>query len=70
LHPTRSRAISRSPAKGSTSAGDGAEAVTDDYPGDSPWAAAGGTIHEAVIDVSGQPFVDLAQEARMAFARD
>jgi hypothetical protein len=25
---------------------------------------------KAVIDVSGQPFVDLANEARMAFARD
>jgi arylsulfatase len=49
---------------------DGGEAVTDDYPGDSPWAFAGGTIHKAVIDVSGEPFVDLAEEARMAFARD
>ena len=49
---------------------DGGEAVTDDYPGDRPWAFAGGTIHKAVIDVSGEPFVDLAEEARMAFARD
>jgi arylsulfatase len=49
---------------------EGAEAVTDDYPGDRPWAFAGGTIHKAVIDVSGEPFVDLAEEARMAFARD
>jgi arylsulfatase len=49
---------------------DGGEAVTDDYPGDAPWAFVGGTIHKAVIDVSGEPFVDLAQEARMAFARD
>jgi arylsulfatase len=49
---------------------DGGEPVTDDYPGDSPWAFAGGTIHKAVIDVSGEPFVDLAEEARMAFARD
>jgi hypothetical protein len=30
----------------------------------------GGKVHKAVIDVSGKPFVDLAQEARMAFARD
>ena len=28
------------------------------------------SAHPAVIDVSGDPFVDLAQEARMAFARD
>jgi arylsulfatase len=49
---------------------DGGEPVTHDYPGDSPWAFAGGTIHKAVIDVSGEPFVDLAAEAKMAFARD
>jgi hypothetical protein len=49
---------------------DGAEPVTDDYPGDRPWAFAGGTIHKAVIDVSGEPFVDLAREASAAFARD
>ena len=49
---------------------DGGEAVTDDYPGDSPWAFAGGTIAKAIIDVSGTPFVDLAEEAKMAFARD
>jgi arylsulfatase len=49
---------------------DGGEAVTDDYPGASPWTFAGGTIHKAIVDVSGEPFIDLAQEARMAFARD
>ncbi len=49
---------------------DGGEPVTDDYPGDSPWAFAGGTIHKAIVDVSGEPFVDLAEEAKMAFARD
>ena len=49
---------------------DGGEPVTDDYPGDSPWPFVGGTIHKAIIDVSGEPFVDLAEEARMAFARD
>ena len=26
--------------------------------------------HKAIIDVSGTPFVDLANEVRMAFARD
>jgi arylsulfatase len=49
---------------------DGGEAVTDDYPGEAPWAFAGGTIHKAAIDVSGEPFVDLAREAAAAFARD
>jgi arylsulfatase len=49
---------------------EGAEAVTDDYPGERPWAFIGGTIHKAVIDVSGEVFSDLAHEARMAFARD
>jgi arylsulfatase len=49
---------------------EGAEPVTDDYPGPRPWAFSGGTIKKAVIDVSGAPFVDLAEEARMAFARD
>ena len=49
---------------------EGAEPVTDDYPGVYPWALVGGTIKKAIIDVSGDPFVDLAQEARMAFARD
>ena len=49
---------------------DGGEPVTDDYPGDGPWAFTGGTIKRAIIDVSGEPFVDLAKEARMAYARD
>jgi arylsulfatase A-like enzyme len=49
---------------------EGAEPVTDDYPGDYPWAFVGGTIHQAAIDVSGKAFVDLAMEARAAFARD
>jgi len=49
---------------------DTAEPVTDDYSGTSPWPFVGGTIHRAVVDVSGEPFEDLAQEARMAFARD
>ena len=33
-------------------------------------AFTGGTIRRAAVDVSGQPFVDLAAEARMAFMRD
>jgi len=49
---------------------DTAEPITDDYPGDSPFTFVGGTIHKAVVDVSGEPFADLAEEAKMAFARD
>jgi hypothetical protein len=49
---------------------DSGEPVTDDYPGQAPWALTGGTIRRAVVDVSGAPFVDLAAEARMAFMRD
>jgi arylsulfatase len=49
---------------------EGGEPVTDDYSGEAPWGFVGGTIAKAVIDVSGEPFVDLAEEARMAFARD
>ena len=37
---------------------------------DAPWSFTGGTIHRAAVDVSGEPFVDLAAEARMAFMRD
>ncbi|MGP0026458.1 MAG: hypothetical protein ACLPKE_24350 [Streptosporangiaceae bacterium] len=49
---------------------DGGEPVTDDYPGQAPWPFTGGTITRAAVDVSGEPFVDLAAEARMAFMRD
>ncbi|MEV8212947.1 arylsulfatase [Leifsonia sp. NPDC077715] len=49
---------------------DTAEPVTADYAGESPWPFTGGVIHRVAIDVSGEPFVDLAQEAAMAFARD
>ena len=46
------------------------EPVTGDYPGQAPWALTGGTIRRAAVDVSGEPFTDLAAEARMAFLRD
>ena len=39
-------------------------------PCQAPWPFTGGTIHQAVVDVSGEPFVDFAAEARMAFLRD
>ena len=49
---------------------DRAEPVTDDYPGDSPWAFVGGTIHRVIVDVAGDPWVDLEKEVQAAFARD
>ena len=49
---------------------DGGEAVTSDYTGRSPWALVGGTIKRAFVDVSGEPFVDLAREAAAMLARE
>jgi arylsulfatase len=45
-----------------------AEPVTDDLAGERPWPFLGGTIKRVIIDVSGEAFVDLAREARAAFA--
>jgi len=47
----------------------GMEPVSDDYPGERPWPFVGGTIKRVAIDISGESFVDLATEARVAFAR-
>ena len=49
---------------------DGGEPVTEDYPGTSPWAFVGGTIHQAIVDVAGEPWIDLESELAGAFARD
>ena len=49
---------------------DGADPVTQDYPGRRPWPFTGGTIKEVIVDVSGEPFVDLEKEAVGAFMRD
>ena len=49
---------------------DGADPVTQDYSGARPWAFSGGTIHEVVVDVSGDPFIDVEKEAAGAFMRD
>ena len=46
----------------------GAERITDDYPGERPWAFTGGTLIKVVIDVSGEPFRDLALEAAALFS--
>ena len=47
-----------------------AEPITDDYPGTSPYAFTGGTITEAIVDVSGEPFIDLEKEAVAMMARE
>ncbi len=47
----------------------GPEQVADGYPGERPWPFVGGSIIKVVIDVSGEPFVDLAKEAAAMFAR-
>jgi arylsulfatase len=49
---------------------DSGEAITDDYPGDSPWAFTGGTIKRAAVDVSGQPYIDLEREAQAMMMRE
>jgi arylsulfatase A-like enzyme len=49
---------------------DRAEPVTDDYPGDSPWTFVGGAIHKVILDVAGEPWVDLEKDVAAAFARD
>jgi arylsulfatase len=49
---------------------DRGEPVTDDYPGNAPWAFTGGTLHRVVIDVSGEPYVDLEREAVAMLSRE
>jgi hypothetical protein len=34
---------------------DGGANVTDDYPGDMPWAFTGGVIEQVIVDVSDEP---------------
>jgi arylsulfatase A-like enzyme len=41
------------------------EAVTDDYPGESPYTFTGGTLHEVVVNVSGDPYIDVERHAAM-----
>jgi arylsulfatase A-like enzyme len=49
---------------------DPAEPVTDDYPGTSPYAFTRGTIKEAIVDISGEHFVDLEMEALAIMKRE
>jgi len=45
-------------------------AVTDDYPGTSPWRFTGGTIRQVHVNVSGKPYVDLEHEAVAVMSRE
>ena len=49
---------------------DPGEPVTDDYPGTRPYGLTGGTIREVVVDVSGEPFLDLETQAAAMMARE
>jgi arylsulfatase len=49
---------------------DPGEPVTDDYVGERPYAFTGGTIRQAIVDVSGEPFLDLETEALAMMARE
>ena len=49
---------------------DPGEPVTDDYPGTNPFAFTGGRIVKAIVDVSGEPFIDLEKEAIAMMARE
>jgi arylsulfatase len=49
---------------------DGGENVTDDYPGDRPWPFVGGTIKQVIVDVSGEPYLDLEKEAMAMLSRE
>ncbi|HTU07957.1 MAG TPA: hypothetical protein VMG13_20595, partial [Trebonia sp.] len=49
---------------------DSGEAVTDDYPGTLPWSFTGGVIKRVAVDVSGEPYVDMAREAEAMLVRE
>jgi hypothetical protein len=49
---------------------DPAEPVIDDYPGMTPYAFRGGTIKEAVLDVSGEQYVNLELETLVMMKRE
>ena len=44
--------------------------ITNDYPGQRPWAFTGGTIKRVAVDVSGEPYVDLERAAAAMIARE
>jgi arylsulfatase len=44
--------------------------VTGDYAGERPFRFTGGTIKEAIVDVSGDQYVDLEREALAMMKRE
>ena len=49
---------------------DPAEPVTSDYSGTTPYAFTGGTVRRAIVDVSGEHYVDLELEALAMMKRE
>ena len=49
---------------------DGSAPVTDDYPGPMPWSFSGGDIARVIIDVSGDPYVNLENDAAAMMKRE
>src|SRR4029453_3289521 len=49
---------------------DGGAPVTDDYPNGRPWAFAGGTIQQVVVDVTAEPYQDYQLEMAGVMSRD
>lgn len=49
---------------------DGGKNVTEDYPGEQPWAFTGGPIERVIVDVSGEVYVDLEREAMAMLSRE
>jgi arylsulfatase len=44
--------------------------VTQDYPGEQPNRFTGGTIKRVVVDVSGEPYIDMEREAQAMLMRE
>jgi len=49
---------------------DGGAPVSADYPLERPWALVGATIRQVIVDVSGEPYLDLEMEAVAMMKRD
>jgi arylsulfatase len=49
---------------------DGGEPVTDDFPGAAPWQLTGASLRRVAVDVSGEPYIHLEQEAAAMMARE
>ena len=56
--------------EGLTVGRDSGAPVTMDYPGESPWAFVGGTLHRVRVEVSGEPYIDLEREAQAMLMRE